>query len=139
MQVDDRSGAVLEQWSGDQVAWTMARGYAGAFGRKLNAPYVWIPLCLLFLAPFVDVRRPFRLLHLDLLVLLSFGVSHSSSTAARSACRCRSSTRCCSTCSARMLLAGLPAARARRARWCRTRRSRCSWWASCSWRRSGSA
>ena len=76
VQVDDRSGAVLEQWSGDQVAWTMARGYPGAFGRKLNAPYVWIPLCLLFLAPFVDVRRPFRLLHLDLLVLLSFGVSH---------------------------------------------------------------
>ena len=54
----------------------MARGYEGAFGRKLNAPYVWIPLCLLFLAPFVDLRRPFRLLHLDLLVLLSFGVSH---------------------------------------------------------------
>ena len=54
----------------------MARGYEGAFGRKLNAPYVWIPLCLLFLAPFVDPRRPFRLLHLDLLVLLAFGVSH---------------------------------------------------------------
>ncbi len=76
VQVDDRSGAVVEQWSGDQVAWTMARGYAGAFGRKLNAPYVWIPLCVLFLLPFVDVRRPFRLLHLDLLVLLAFGVSH---------------------------------------------------------------
>ena len=74
--VDDRSGAVLEQWSGPQVAWTMARGYEGAFGRKLNAPYVWLPLCLLFLAPFVDPRRPFRLLHLDLLVLLAFGVSH---------------------------------------------------------------
>ena len=76
VQVDDRSGAVLEQWSGAQVAWTMARGYPGAFGRKLNAPYVWIPLCLLFLAPFIDVRRPFRLLHLDLLVLLAFGASH---------------------------------------------------------------
>jgi hypothetical protein len=76
VQVDDGAGAIVEQWSGDQVAWTMARGYPGAFGRKLNAPYVWIPLCLLFLAPFVDVRRPFRLLHLDLLVLLGFGVSH---------------------------------------------------------------
>ena len=76
VQVDDRSGAVIEQWAGDQVAWTMARGYPGAFGRKLNAPYVWIPLCVLFLAPFVDVRRPLRLLHLDLLVLLAFGVSH---------------------------------------------------------------
>ena len=74
--VDDGSGAILEQWTGDQIAWTMARGYEGAFARKLNAPYVWIPLCLLFLVPFVDVRRPFRLLHLDLLVLLAFGVSH---------------------------------------------------------------
>jgi hypothetical protein len=74
--VDDGSGAILEQWSGDQVAWTMARGYEGAFGRKLNAPYIWIPLCVLFLIPFIDLRRPFRLLHLDLLVLLAFGVSH---------------------------------------------------------------
>ncbi len=76
VQLDDRSGVVLEQWSGAQVAWTMARGYPGAFGRKLNAPYVWIPLCVLFLAPFIDVRRPLRLLHLDLLVMLGFGVSH---------------------------------------------------------------
>jgi hypothetical protein len=74
--LDDRSGAVLEQWDGDQVAWRMARGYSGAFGRKLNAPWVWIPLCVLFLLPFVDFRRAFRLLHLDLLVLVGFGLSH---------------------------------------------------------------
>jgi hypothetical protein len=54
----------------------MARGYPGAFGRKANAPYIWLPLCLLFIAPFFDPKRPFRLLHLDLLVLLGFGVSH---------------------------------------------------------------
>jgi Glycosyltransferase family 87 len=76
VQVDDRTGTIVEQWSGAQVAWSMARGYPGAFGRKLNAPYVWIPLCVLFLAPFFDFRRPFRLLHLDLLVLLAFGASH---------------------------------------------------------------
>ena len=76
VHVDDRSGAILEQWTGDQIAWTMARGYDGAFARKLNAPYVWIPLCVLFVAPFFDLRRPFRLLHLDLLVLLAFGASH---------------------------------------------------------------
>jgi hypothetical protein len=76
VQVDDKSGAILEQWSGNQVAWRMARGYPGAFGRKLNAPYVWIPLCVLFLLPFVDFRRPLRLLHLDLVVLLGFGASH---------------------------------------------------------------
>ncbi|MGH3992860.1 MAG: hypothetical protein ACRDSN_10410, partial [Pseudonocardiaceae bacterium] len=76
VRVDDPTGAILEQWTGYQVAWTMARGYEGAFGHKLNAPYVWIPLCLLFLAPFFDPRRPFRLLHLDLLVLVAFGASH---------------------------------------------------------------
>jgi glycosyl transferase family 87 len=75
--VEDSTGRVVEQWTGPQVAWKMARGYPGAFGRKLNAPYVWIPLCLLFLLPFVDPRRPFRLIHLDLLVLVAgFGLSH---------------------------------------------------------------
>jgi hypothetical protein len=73
--IDDVSGSVLEQWTGFQVAWTMARGYKGAFGRHVNALYIWLPLCLLFFAPFFDFRRPFRLLHLDLLVLLSLSVS----------------------------------------------------------------
>ncbi len=75
-RIDDATGAVLEQWTGQQVAWTMARGYEGAFGRTLNSPWVWIPLCLLFVAPFLDPRRPLRMLHLDLLVLLGFGISH---------------------------------------------------------------
>jgi hypothetical protein len=74
--VDDGTGGVIESWTGPQVAWRMARGEPGAFASKLNAPYVWIPLCVLFFAPFFDWRRPFRVLHLDLLVLLGFGVSH---------------------------------------------------------------
>ncbi len=73
--IADSSGRVLEQWTGFQVAWSMARGYPGAFGRHVNALYVWLPLCLLFLLPFIDPRRPFSLLHLDLLVLLSWSVS----------------------------------------------------------------
>jgi hypothetical protein len=73
--IDDLSGRVLEQWTGFQVAWTMARGYAGAFGRHVNALYIWLPMCVLFLLPFVNFRRLFSWLHLDLLVLLSFSVS----------------------------------------------------------------
>jgi multisubunit Na+/H+ antiporter MnhF subunit len=69
------SARVVEQWTGFQVAWTMARGYPGAFGRHVNALYIWLPLCVLFILPFFDFRRPFSLLHLDLLVLLSFSVS----------------------------------------------------------------
>jgi Glycosyltransferase family 87 len=76
VHVDDATGAVLEAWNGPQVAWRMARGYEGAFGGTLNAPYVWLPLCAVFLLPFIDPRRPFRMLHLDLLVLLGFGASH---------------------------------------------------------------
>jgi hypothetical protein len=73
--IADSSGQVLEQWTGFQVAWTMARGYSGAFGRHVNSLYVWLPLCVLFILPFVNFRRPFSLLHLDLLVLLSFSIS----------------------------------------------------------------
>ncbi|MHB8531613.1 MAG: hypothetical protein ACYDC2_02720 [Solirubrobacteraceae bacterium] len=73
--IDDTSGRVLEQWTGFQVAWTMARGYPGAFGRHVNSLYIWLPLCVLFFVPFFDWRRPLRLLHLDLLVLLSFSIS----------------------------------------------------------------
>ena len=73
--VDDASAKVTEVWTGFQVAWTMARGYTGAFGRRINAWYVWIPLCLLFVVPFVPWRRRPTLFHLDLAVLLAFSVS----------------------------------------------------------------
>jgi hypothetical protein len=74
--VDDPSATVDESWTGYQVAWQMARGYSGSFGHKLNAPYVWLPLCALFFFGLLDWRRPWRIVHLDLLVLLGFGVSH---------------------------------------------------------------
>jgi hypothetical protein len=73
--VDDPTGAAIEQWTGYKVAWTMARGYSGAFGRKVNSPWVWIPLCVLFLAPFARLRRPLSVRNLDLLVLLAFSIS----------------------------------------------------------------
>jgi len=74
--VDPATGEVRESWTGYQVAWKMARGYPGAFGHKLNAPYVFLPLCALFLLGLVDWRRLRRVANLDLLVLLGFGVSH---------------------------------------------------------------
>lgn len=74
--VDPESGEVAESWTGYQVAWKMARGYSGSFGHKLNAPYVFLPLCLIFLVGLVDWRRLWRVANLDLLVLLGFGASH---------------------------------------------------------------
>jgi hypothetical protein len=74
--VDPDTGEVLESWTGYQVAWKMARGYSGSFGHKLNAPYVFLPLCAIFLLGLLDWRRPWRIANLDLLVLLGFGASH---------------------------------------------------------------
>jgi len=71
------SGEIVESWTGYQVAWRMARGYPGAFGRMINAPYIWLPLCAIFVLGLLDWRWPFRLAHLDLLVLVGgFGLSH---------------------------------------------------------------
>jgi hypothetical protein len=82
VHVDDATGAVLEQWTGFRVAWTMARGYPGAFGRAVGSAWIWIPLSVLFVLPFVDPRRPRRALHLDLAVLSAFSVAWALFTAA---------------------------------------------------------
>jgi hypothetical protein len=74
--VDSGTGVVRESWTGYQVAWKMARGYSGAFGHKLNAPFVFLPLCAIFLLGLLDWRRLRRVANLDLVVLLGFGVSH---------------------------------------------------------------
>jgi Glycosyltransferase family 87 len=73
--IDDRSGEVLEAWRDHQVGSELARGYEGAVAQRVNAPYVWLALCVLFLLPFVDPRRPLRLLHLDLLVVVGLSLS----------------------------------------------------------------
>jgi hypothetical protein len=73
--VDPQTGKVTQAWTGAQVVWPMARGYSGQFGHILNAPYVWIPLALIFFFGLFDLKRWRRLAHLDLLFLLSFGIS----------------------------------------------------------------
>ncbi|MCC6224052.1 MAG: DUF2029 domain-containing protein [Thermoleophilia bacterium] len=74
-KVDDATRSVTEAWTGPQVAWTMARGYDGAFGRKINDPAIWWPLCAVFFLGLANLRRPLSLRNLDLLVLLSFAAS----------------------------------------------------------------
>jgi hypothetical protein len=73
--VDDATAKVTQAWTGFQVAWSMARGYPGAFGRRVNSWYVWIPMCLLFAAPFLAWRRRPSLVQLDVLMLLGFSIS----------------------------------------------------------------
>jgi hypothetical protein len=73
--IADETGEITEVRTGPQVAWMMARGYEGAFGRAINRPVVWLTLCALFLLPLLQVRRLVSVRTLDLLVLLSFSVS----------------------------------------------------------------
>jgi hypothetical protein len=76
--VGDEEGNIAEVRTGPQVAWMMARGYEGAFGRAVNRWRIWIPLCVVFLLVLLPITRPRTLLSwrtLDLLVLLSFTAS----------------------------------------------------------------
>jgi hypothetical protein len=73
--VDDATEEVTEEWTGSAVDTKLARGYEGAVSGNVTKWWIWLPLCLLFLAPFVDPRMPLRLIHLDLLALLGFSAS----------------------------------------------------------------
>ena len=73
--VNDKTGAIQSAWTGPQVAWSMARGSNGAFGRKINEPWIFGPLLFLFVAGLFDWRRILSLRNLDLLALASFTVS----------------------------------------------------------------
>ena len=58
-KIDDGTGAVVEAWTGPQVAWKMARGYKGAFGgAKINSYTIWLGMCGIFLLGLADWRRP---------------------------------------------------------------------------------
>ncbi|MBS1878332.1 MAG: DUF2029 domain-containing protein [Actinobacteria bacterium] len=74
--VDAHKPEVTEEWTGYQVAWKMARGYSGAFGHALNSPFVFVPLCLIFLLGLFDWRRWRRVANLDLIFLLGFTASN---------------------------------------------------------------
>ena len=100
MIIDDATGRVLEQWTGFQVAWTMARGYPGAFGRHVNALYIWLPLCAA--VPAAVHRLPPAASRCCTSTCSCCCRSRSrwrSSTTRTSTRRCRSPIRRCCTCS----------------------------------------
>src|SRR5207245_5656011 len=74
-RVYDTSMSLIDVRTGPQVDWQLARGEPDSYGRLINRWWVFLPLCLLFLGGLIDWRRPLSLRTLDLLVLLSFGVS----------------------------------------------------------------
>jgi hypothetical protein len=76
--VGDEEGNIAEVRVGPQVAWMMARGYEGAFGRAVNRWRIWVPLSVVFLLVLLPITRPRSIISwrtLDLMVLLSFTAS----------------------------------------------------------------
>ena len=76
--VGDEEGNIAEVRVGPQVAWMMARGYDGAFGRAVSRWRIWVPLGIVFLLVLLPITRPRSIISwrtLDLLVLLSFTAS----------------------------------------------------------------
>ena len=74
--VNDDSWELDYIHTGDGVGWQMARGEYGAYGKHANYWFVWLPLALLFGLAFVRTDKLFSMRNLDLVVLLSFLVSH---------------------------------------------------------------
>jgi hypothetical protein len=73
--VDDASARVTQVLTGPQVAWSMARGGDGAFGKRINDPIVFGPLAALFAIGLLDWRRLRSLRTLDVAALLAFAAS----------------------------------------------------------------
>jgi Glycosyltransferase family 87 len=66
-------GNIVDVWTGLPASTYFVRGN---FDATMRQPWVWLVFGLLFLAPFIDPRRLRRMVHLDLVVLLSFGISY---------------------------------------------------------------
>ncbi len=71
--VGGRDGRVYYVLTGPQAQIPLAFGHLAG---RADQPWIWAVFSLMFLAPFIRWRRPWRLLHLDLAVMLAFGISH---------------------------------------------------------------
>ncbi len=74
--VDDKTWQLKYVRTGDQVAWALARGEPGSYGKHANYWYVWLPLALIFASAFWRTDRLFCLRNFDVVALLGFLVSH---------------------------------------------------------------
>ena len=67
-------GRILATWTGPLIEVTYGRGH---YAPVFDSPWVCLPFGLLFLLPFVRLRRRPSLVHADLLVLIGgFGLSY---------------------------------------------------------------
>jgi hypothetical protein len=77
VEVDAASGRVARVATGLAASFPLVRGsQSGVGSRTINSVWAWLPLSAIFVLAFFDWRRPFRLLHLDLLAVAALGVSY---------------------------------------------------------------
>lgn len=76
VDVSDTFGTVTGIWTGHAIAWKMARGNRYSFGAKFNKPYVRYGAVALFLVVMLVPGRLRSWYTVDVLLLLSFLVSH---------------------------------------------------------------
>src|SRR4051794_10894503 len=70
VDLDVLSGRVLHVFTGTQARFPLARGPQSSYAtRTVDALWVWLPMTLIFLGAFFDWRRPWRLLHFDLVAI----------------------------------------------------------------------
>ncbi|HUO41261.1 MAG TPA: hypothetical protein VMU34_27010, partial [Mycobacterium sp.] len=75
VSVDDTHMEVTAVRTGPQVSWMQARGLPDTYGRLVNRWWVLLPMSLIFLLGLLDWSRPLSMRTVDLLVVLSFGIS----------------------------------------------------------------
>src|SRR4051794_20037714 len=81
VHIDDRRARIIHVWTGREANWHTARGSKalvdeGQIGSLTDSVWVWLPLSLLFVLPFIDFRQARRRVHLDLGLFLAFVVAH---------------------------------------------------------------
>ncbi len=74
--VNDENLSVNYVFTGDQVNWQMARGDFGAYGKEANYWWVWGPMALVFALAFARTDKLYSMRNLDVLMMLSFLISH---------------------------------------------------------------
>jgi hypothetical protein len=74
VQIKDADQSIRQVYTGLQAKSPLARG---EHGREADRAHLYLIVAgLLFALPFVDRRRPLRMLHLDLAVMLALGIYH---------------------------------------------------------------
>jgi hypothetical protein len=73
--VDDETLEYKYIWTGDQIAWQLARG-GFTYGRQANSSFLWGIMTFVFALAFIRTDKLLHIRNLDILALVGFLLSH---------------------------------------------------------------